>query len=84
MRLQLPHNLPYPITIQELLKRPKERVARLDGLFTYSYEAKNIVQNEFEEDVEETIRMYGKYDSSIDGEIVKWRVQEGVVVEMPG
>ena len=86
MRLQLPPNLHYPITIHKLLKQPKDRVNRLDGLFTYYSLCRRPVQDKYESEVErwETMKVFGTFDSSVDGEMVRWRIKEGTVIEKAG
>jgi RNA polymerase II subunit A C-terminal domain phosphatase len=84
MRLQTPPNLQYPITIHSLLKQPKDRVARLDGLFTYHFMGKNQVQDDMGKDVEEEFKFFGTFDSSVDGVLGEWRVREGQVIKGPG
>ena len=80
MKLRLPPNIHYPITIDELLKQPNDDVERFAPLFSYFYkttvtEGDNL-GNEYQ--VEKTFPT--RFESSVDGILKSWNVRKGSVI----
>lgn len=70
--LFLPYSLPYPITIQRRLAPTSSTpIPRLAPLLSYAYTATH-------DGVKE--RMVKVWESPVEGEIVKWDVNEGQVI----
>lgn len=73
--LRLPHNLPYPISIQRLHVLPSKNststntINKTDTLLTYSYYVETP-----EGTREKEVRVW---ESPVNGELIKWCVREG-------
>ena len=84
MLLQSPTNLHYPITVTELLKQPKDNVNKFAPIFSYFYKSTvtegDNLGNEYE--VEKTFP--SSFASSVDGELTKWKITEGTVINKAG
>ena len=84
MLLRSPTNLHYPITITELLKRPKENVSKFGPIFSYFYKSTvtegDNLGNEYE--VEKTFP--SNFASSVDGELTAWKITKGTVINRAG
>ncbi|RMJ26105.1 hypothetical protein PHISP_03038 [Aspergillus sp. HF37] len=83
MLLRLPYGLHYPITVTSLLKQPGDPVERDDALFWYVYQTAvtegDGLGNKYE--VQRTFPT--KFESSVDGEVVQWKIKKGDVIHGP-
>ncbi|CAD6571192.1 MAG: Carboxy-terminal domain (CTD) phosphatase [Tremellales sp. Tagirdzhanova-0007] len=87
--LSLPPNLPYPLTITRLLARPNHAVSRGEPLLEYAFTS-DTTRRELERLASvpgHALRgndMIGTWDSSIDGEIVRWdeKLRPGFAIEI--
>lgn len=83
MLLRLPHGLHYPITVTSLLKRPGDAVERDDALFWYFYHT-TVTEGDGLGNKHEVLRKFPtKFESSVDGEIVQWKIKKGDVISGP-
>ncbi|KAH8692648.1 putative RNA polymerase II CTD phosphatase Fcp1 [Talaromyces proteolyticus] len=83
MLLQLPPTLHYPITVTSLLKRPGDLVERGDHLFWYVYKTTVIEGDGLGNDVEVEKEFPIKFESNVDGEIVRWKISKGDIIDEP-
>ena len=83
MLLRLPYGLHYPITVTSLLKQPGDSVERDDALFWYVYETAVTEGDELGNKYEVQRRFPTKFESSVDGEILQWKIKKGDVIEGP-
>lgn len=83
MLLRLPYGLHYPITVTSLLKQPGDSVQRDDALFWYVYETAVTEGDELGNKYEVQRRFPTKFESSVDGEILQWKIKKGDVIEGP-
>ncbi|CRG85964.1 RNA polymerase II subunit A C-terminal domain phosphatase [Talaromyces islandicus] len=83
MLLQLPPSLHYPITVTSLLKRPGDTVERGDYLFWYVYKTTVIEGDGLGNDVQVEREFPIKFESSVDGEVVAWKIAKGDVIDKP-
>lgn len=83
MLLRLPYGLHYPITVTSLLKESGDPVERDDALFWYVYQTAvtegDGLGNKYE--VQRTFPT--KFESSVDGEVVQWKIKKGDVIHEP-
>ncbi|KAJ5188574.1 NLI interacting factor [Penicillium cf. griseofulvum] len=83
MLLRLPTSLHYPITVTSLLKQPGDTVKRDEALFWYVYET-TVPEGDGLGNIVEVKRRYPtRFESTVDGEIVKWQIQKGDVIDEP-
>ena len=84
MRLKLPHSLHYPITVTELLKLPNDDVEKSAPLFLYYYKTTVTEIDRYgdEHQVEKTFPT--RFESSVEGKLKKWLLQEGTVIHKAG
>lgn len=83
MLLRLPTSLHYPITVTSLLKQPGDTVERDEALFWYVYET-TVTEGDGLGNIVEVKRRYPtRFESTVDGEIVKWQIQKGDVIDEP-
>jgi RNA polymerase II subunit A-like phosphatase len=83
MLLRLPASLHYPITVTSLLKQPGDTVERDEALFWYVYET-TVPEGDGLGNIVEVKRRYPtRFESTVDGEIVKWEIQKGDVIDEP-
>lgn len=83
MLLRLPHGLHYPITVTSLLKQPGDSVERDDALFWYVYQT-TVTEGDGLGNKYEVQRTFPtKFESSVDGEIVLWKIGKGDVIDGP-
>lgn len=83
MLLRLPTGLYYPITVTELLKRPGEPVQRNEALFAYVYRTK-VTEGDGLGNKREILRTFPtRFESSVDGELVEWKVKKGDEISGP-
>ena len=80
MQLRLPPSLHYPITVTELLKQPNDNVERFEPLFSYFYKTTVTEGDELgnEKQVEKSFPT--RYESNIDGKLLRWKIQKGTVI----
>lgn len=83
MLLQLPPSLHYPITVTSLLKRPGDTVERGDHLFWYVYKTTVIEGDGLGNNVSVVREFPTKFESSVDGEVVAWRIAKGDIIDEP-
>lgn len=83
MLLRLPTSLHYPITVTSLLKQPGDTVERDEALFWYVYET-TVTEGDGLGNIVEVKRRYPtRFESTVDGEIVKWQIHKGDVIDEP-
>ncbi|KAJ5941148.1 hypothetical protein N7516_001316 [Penicillium verrucosum] len=83
MLLRLPTSLHYPITVTSLLKQPGDTVERDEALFWYVYQT-TVTEGDGLGNIVEVKRRYPtRFESTVDGEIVKWQIQKGDVIDEP-
>ncbi|KAJ5950792.1 uncharacterized protein N7479_009205 [Penicillium vulpinum] len=83
MLLRLPTSLHYPITVTSLLKQPGDTVERDEALFWYVYETTVTEGDGLGNTVEVKRRYPTRFESTVDGEVVKWHIQKGDVIDEP-
>ena len=84
MLLRTPNNLHYPITVTELLKQPSDHVEKTAPLFAYYFkttvtEGDNL-GNEYR--IQKTFPT--RFESSVEGTLKKWNIEQGTVIARPG
>lgn len=83
MLLRLPTSLHYPITVTSLLKQPGDTVEKDEALFWYVYQT-TVTEGDGLGNIVEVKRRYPtRFESTVDGEIVKWQIQKGDVIDEP-
>lgn len=83
MLLRLPQGLLYPITVTSLLKQHGDPVERDEALFWYVYQT-TVTEGDGLGNKYEVKRSFPtKFESSVDGEIVQWKIKKGDVIEHP-
>ncbi|OJJ51576.1 hypothetical protein ASPZODRAFT_138657 [Penicilliopsis zonata CBS 506.65] len=83
MFLRLPASLHYPITVTSLLKQPGDPVQRDEALFWYVYQTIVTEGDGLGNKVEVKRSFPTKFESTVDGEIVRWNVTKGDVIDEP-
>ena len=83
MLLRLPSSLHYPITVTSLLKKHGELVQRDEALFWYVYETIVEEGDGLGNKVEVKRKFPARFESTVDGEIVQWKIAKGDVIEEP-
>lgn len=83
MFLRLPPSLHYPITITSLLKRPGELVERDEAIFWYIYHTTVEEGDGLGNKVEVQRRFPTRFESTVDGAIVQWKIAKGDVIDGP-
>jgi RNA polymerase II subunit A-like phosphatase len=83
MLLRLPPTLHYPITVKSLLKRPGDSVERGDHLFWYVYKTTVIEGDGWGNDTEVQKEFPIKFESSVDGTVVEWKISKGDIIDEP-
>ncbi|RHZ63109.1 hypothetical protein CDV55_104940 [Aspergillus turcosus] len=83
MLLRLPPSLHYPITVTSLLKQPGDTVERDEALFWYVYQTTVTEGDGLGNKVEVQRRFPTKFESTVDGEVVQWKIAKGDVIEEP-
>ena len=83
MLLRFPASLHYPITVTELLKQPNDNVERFAPLFSYFYKTTVTEGDDLgnESQVEKTFPT--RFESTVEGTLVRWKIQKGTVVTNP-
>ncbi|KAJ5382730.1 hypothetical protein N7517_000641 [Penicillium concentricum] len=83
MLLRLPTSLHYPITVTTLLKQPGDTVEKDEALFWYDY-VTTVTEGDGLGNIVEVKRRYPtKFESTVDGEVLKWKIQSGDVIDEP-
>ncbi|KAJ5095391.1 hypothetical protein NUU61_004747 [Penicillium alfredii] len=83
MLLRLPPSLHYPITVTSLLKQPGDSIERDEALFWYIYETTVIEGDGLGNKIEVQRRFPTRFESTVDGEIVQWKVTKGDIIDEP-
>jgi RNA polymerase II subunit A C-terminal domain phosphatase len=83
MLLRLPPTLHYPITVTSLLKRPGDTVQRDEALFWYVYQTTVTEGDGLGNHINVQKTFPTKFESTVDGVIVDWKIKKGDVVESP-
>lgn len=83
MLLRLPPTLHYPITVKSLLKRPGDSVERGEHLFWYVYKTTVIEGDGLGNDIEVQKEFPIKFESSVDGTVVEWKISKGDIIDEP-
>lgn len=83
MLLRLPTGLHYPITVTSLLKQPGDTIEKDGALFWYTYQTTVTEGDGLGNNIEVKRRFPARFESTIDGEIVKWQIQKGDVIDEP-
>ena len=81
--MRLPPTLHYPITVTLLLKQPGETVERDEALFWYAYQTTVTEGDGLGNRVDVKKTFPTKFESTVDGEIVGWKIAKGDVVQGP-
>lgn len=83
MLLRLPPSLHYPITVTSLLKQPGDAVERDEALFWYVYQTTVTEGDGLGNKIEVQRKFPTKFESTVDGEIVQWKIAKGDVIQRP-
>lgn len=83
MLLRLPYGLHYPITVTSLLKQAGDSVGRDEALFWYVYQTTVTEGDGLGNKVEVQRKFPTKFESTVDGELVQWKIGKGDVIEYP-
>lgn len=83
MLLRLPPSLHYPITVTTLLKKPGDTVERNEALFWYFYHTTVEEGDGLGNTVEVDRKFPTRFESTVDGEIVEWKISKGDVIDKP-
>ncbi|KAJ9193788.1 hypothetical protein DTO164E3_7717 [Paecilomyces variotii] len=83
MLLRLPPTLHYPITVTSLLKRPGDTVSRDEAIFWYVYETTVTEGDGLGNKVQVRRNFPTKFESTVDGEVVQWKISKGDVITEP-
>lgn len=83
MLLRLPPSLHYPITVTSLLKKPGDTVERNEALFWYIYQTTVEEGDGLGNTVEVQRKFPTRFESTVDGEIVEWKINKGDVIDGP-
>ncbi|KAJ0426144.1 hypothetical protein BJY00DRAFT_273096 [Aspergillus carlsbadensis] len=83
MLLRLPPSLHYPITVTSLLKRPGDEVQRDEALFWYVYQTTVTEGDGLGNKVDVKRKFPTRFESTVDGTILKWKISKGDVIDEP-
>ncbi|KAL4906305.1 hypothetical protein BDW74DRAFT_151685 [Aspergillus multicolor] len=83
MLLRLPPSLHYPITVTSLLKEPGDEVERNEALFWYVYETTVTEGDGWGNKVDVKRSFPTRFESTVDGNIVHWKISKGDVIDGP-
>ncbi|KAE8352580.1 hypothetical protein BDV28DRAFT_134850 [Aspergillus coremiiformis] len=83
MLLRLPPSLHYPITVTSLLKQPGDAVKRDEALFWYVYQTTVTEGDGLGNKVEVLRKFPTKFESTVDGEVVQWKITKGDIIDEP-
>ncbi|EAS32662.3 FCP1-like phosphatase, phosphatase domain-containing protein [Coccidioides immitis RS] len=83
MLLKLSSSLYYPITVTELLRQRGDNVNQGDALFAYYYHT-TVTEGDGLGNKRDVVRKFPtKFESSVDGTLLEWKITEGQVIERP-
>ncbi|KAL5357735.1 hypothetical protein BJX96DRAFT_23750 [Aspergillus floccosus] len=83
MLLRLPPSLHYPITVTSLLKQHGDTVERDEALFWYVYETSVTEGDELGNKFVVKRKFPTKFESTVDGEVVQWKIAKGDIIDEP-
>lgn len=83
MQLRLPPSLHYPITVTSLLKKEGDTVGRDEAIFWYSYQTAVEEGDGLGNTVVVTRNFPTRFESPVDGTVLKWSIAKGDVIEEP-
>ncbi|KAL4926293.1 protein-serine/threonine phosphatase [Aspergillus undulatus] len=83
MLLRLPPSLHYPITVTSLLKQPGDEVERDEALFWYVYQTTVTEGDGLGNKVDVKRKFPTRFESTVDGSIVQWKISKGDVINGP-
>ncbi|KAE8141189.1 hypothetical protein BDV38DRAFT_268837 [Aspergillus pseudotamarii] len=83
MLLRLPPSLHYPITVTSLLKQPGDSVERDEALFWYVYQTTVTEGDGLGNKIEVKRKFPTKFESTVDGEVVQWKIAKGDIIDEP-
>ncbi|KAL4810259.1 hypothetical protein BDV18DRAFT_130608 [Aspergillus unguis] len=83
MLLRLPPSLHYPITVTSLLKQPGDEVERDEALFWYVYQTTVTEGDGLGNKVDVKRKFPTRFESTVDGSIVQWRISKGDIIDEP-
>ncbi|KAL2865763.1 protein-serine/threonine phosphatase [Aspergillus lucknowensis] len=83
MLLRLPASLHYPITVTSLLKQPGDEVERDQALFWYVYQTTVTEGDGLGNKVDVKRKFPTRFESTVDGTIVQWKISKGDVIDEP-
>ncbi|PYH45424.1 protein-serine/threonine phosphatase [Aspergillus saccharolyticus JOP 1030-1] len=83
MLLRLPSSLHYPITVTTLVKQPGDAVEREEALFWYFYQTTVTEGDRLGNKYEVKKKYPTKYEATVDGEVVQWKIAEGDIIDGP-
>ncbi|KAL4739664.1 hypothetical protein BDV11DRAFT_187073 [Aspergillus similis] len=83
MLLRLPPSLHYPITVTSLLKQPGDEVERDEAIFWYAYETTVTEGDGWGNKVDVKRTFPTRFESTVDGNIVQWKISKGDVIDGP-
>lgn len=83
MLLRLPTSLHYPITVTSLLKQAGDKVERDEAIFWYIYQTTVEEGDGLGNKVQVKRKFPTRFESSVDGEILEWKISKGDVIEGP-
>ncbi|KAL4992112.1 hypothetical protein BDW68DRAFT_150549 [Aspergillus falconensis] len=83
MLLRLPPSLHYPITITSLLKQPGDEVKRDEAIFWYAYQTTVTEGDGWGNKVDVKRTFPTRFESTVDGNIVQWKINKGDVIDGP-
>jgi len=84
MHIRTPKSLHYPITVTELLKKPKDEVEKFQPLFAYVYKSTVTEGNEYGEEFTVEKKFPARFESETDGVLVAWKIAKGTVIQSAG
>ncbi|KAL4978245.1 hypothetical protein BDW66DRAFT_130613 [Aspergillus desertorum] len=83
MLLRLPPSLHYPITVTTLLKQPGDEVERDEAIFWYAYQTTVTEGDGWGNKVDVKRTFPTRFESTVDGNIVQWKINKGDVIDGP-
>jgi len=84
MKISSPPGMRYPCTIQALQKKTGAKVRRGDKLFTYYYEETLKESDKWGVEHKATHKRHQHFDATAEGEITRWLIKPGALLERPG
>lgn len=83
MQLRLPPSLHYPITVTSLLKKEGDTVERDEAIFWYIYQTTVEEGDGLGNQVMMQRKFPTRFESTVDGTVVKWNIAKGDVIDEP-